>query len=248
MAYNLSTYQNNVKFYKLGIHFLCALFYAQICWSQCDLAKKTYDSGVELYQRKQHLLSLNQFSISQYFNCAETSEKAKWGYLLNLSALDEKEESYFLANNYKMNEKNYSVDFIQKINLYNAYYFNLNSNQQAYERVQKFNNWKENLENIKSPTLAATMSAVLPGSGQAYVGTWQAGAMAFLLNSLFLSATLELQNKGLHQTALVSGIIFSITYMGNILNAAESAKTYNKNAHQSIITEEKSKQLPELQL
>ena len=212
----------------------------------CKSSNLALDSGRELYGRKQYLLSLQEFSIAQKFDCAETLEAAQWGYLLAATELGERDEMFHLSH--KVYPQKFSLHNQQKLKLYQSYYFSKAEDTVEAKRVDAFNLWKENLPLKKSPALAGTMSAFLPGAGQAYTGSWQSGAMAFVLNALFLSATLELADHDLHAASLVSGVVFSITYLGNILNAAESARIYNQNYNAPSIYAEKAKRFPELTL
>ena len=228
------------------ILFIITLIFTVAARAQCDISEKAYSKGLQLYQRKMYLLSLQEFSLAQKYPCNQTQSKAAWGYLLSLTELNEKEEMFHLAINQYPQEL--GEDYKEKIKIYQSYHFGINDNSPESNRVEKFKAWEQSLPPIKSPAIAATLSAILPGAGQFYDGSWQSGALAFVLNALFLSATLELQNKDLHSTALVSGVVFSITYVGNILNAAESAKIYNQNYYRSEIESEKRRQLPELSL
>ena len=220
--------------------FVQSAFSAEAKNSFCKSSKLALDSGRELYGRGQYLLSLQEFSIAQKFDCADTLEAAQWGYLLAVTELGEKNEMFHLS--YKVLPQN------QRVKLYQNYYFPKTDGTVESQRVQSFTDWKEALPKQKSPALAGTLSAFLPGAGQAYTGSWQSGAMAFVLNALFLSATLDLADHDLHAASLASGVVFSITYLGNILNAVESAKIYNQNYHAPQIEAEKAKRFPELTL
>jgi hypothetical protein len=79
----------------------------------------------------------------------------------------------------------------------------------------------------KSPTAAALMSAVLPGAGQAYAGSWQAAGIAFVLNAVLIGATVELADRELYLGAATTGLAASVFYVGNILNAADLAERRN---------------------
>lgn len=214
--------------------------------SLCHMATLALESGRELYQRGQYLLSVQEFSLAEKFDCPESLDQARWGHLLALTQLGEREEMFYLSH--KAYPSKLSTTYQQKLKLYQSFYFSKNESSSEALRVESFNQWKDSLPVQKSPVLAGTMSAVLPGSGQAYTGSWQSGAMAFVLNALFLSATLELADKDLNAAAVVSGAVFSITYLGNILNAAESARIYNQNFYAPQIEEEKNKRFPELNL
>lgn len=95
----------------------------------------------------------------------------------------------------------------------------------------ELNSINEELSNLprKNPLIAGFASSLIPGAGQAYVGAFQSAAIALILNSLFLATTVELANHKLPYAALASGMIFSVTYIGNILNAADSANQKNSN-------------------
>lgn len=212
----------------------------------CKASTQALASGRDLFERRQFLLSVQEYSLAQKFDCAETLDQAMWGHLLAVTELGERDEMFHLSH--KLYPAKFSLGFQQKLKLYQSYYFSKNDGTVESQRVEAFHKWKDSLPEKKSPLLAGTMSALLPGSGQAYTGSWQSGAMAFLLNALFLSSTIELADKDLHATSLVSGVVFSITYIGNILNAAENARIYNQNYYQSEIEAEKAKRFPEFTL
>ncbi len=79
----------------------------------------------------------------------------------------------------------------------------------------------------KRPWLAGLLSAVLPGAGQVYAGSWQGAAVSFLLNGVLVGATVELARNELYFSAAATGLAASIFYVGNILNAADLADRQN---------------------
>ena len=246
--------QNLVNFKIISVLIFVLIFFTQPAFSQTSKAKNqlckssslALESARDLYARGQYLLSLQDFSIAQKFDCPETLEQAQWGYLLAVTELGEKDEMFYLSH--KLYPQKFNLSSQQKLKLYQNFYFPKTDGTAESQRVQSFTDWKENLPHQKSPGLAAGLSALLPGAGQAYTGSWQSGAMAFVLNALFLSATLELADHDLHAASLASGVVFSITYLGNILNAAESARLYNQNYYAPSIEAEKAKRFPELEL
>lgn len=232
---------------RLFVSLLIVVFSFQaLAQKNCKPSQLALDSGRDLFQRRQFLLSVQEFSMAQKFDCAENLDQAMWGHLLAITELGERDEMFFLSH--KLYPQKFSYAYQQRLKLYQSYYFPKNDGTVEAQRVESFNLWKENLPKQKSPALAGTLSAIVPGAGQAYTGSWQSGAMAFVLNALFLSATLELADKDLDAAALASGVVFSITYLGNILNAAESARIYNQNYYSPQIEEEKTKRFPELTL
>ncbi len=87
----------------------------------------------------------------------------------------------------------------------------------------------------KSPTLAAGLSAVLPGAGQLYIGRPTDAAVSFLLNVSFIWATVEAFH---HKNNVTGGILLffeSGWYLGNIYNAANGAQKYNRRAEQNFM-------------
>ena len=79
----------------------------------------------------------------------------------------------------------------------------------------------------KSPFLAGTLSALLPGSGQVYATRYKDGAMAFIVNALFISGTVvALNNENYALAAIVGGVGLPF-YIGNIYGAANAANKWN---------------------
>ncbi|MEN8686532.1 MAG: tetratricopeptide repeat protein [Desulfuromonadales bacterium] len=79
----------------------------------------------------------------------------------------------------------------------------------------------------KSPALAGTMSAVIPGSGQAYAGNYQDGMMAFLVNGLFIVGTVAaIDNENYALAGIVGGVGLPF-YVGNIYGASKAARKWN---------------------
>jgi hypothetical protein len=82
----------------------------------------------------------------------------------------------------------------------------------------------------RSPVAAALLSAVLPGAGQAYAGSWPAAGIALALNAVLIGATVELADRRLYLGAATTGLAASVFYAGNILNAADLAARRNQIA------------------
>ena len=81
----------------------------------------------------------------------------------------------------------------------------------------------------KSKTLAAILSAVLPGSGYLYAGQVGDGVTAFLINALWIAGVIT----GIHaEYYAVAGIVAGVGvpfYLGNIYGSANAAKKWNLN-------------------
>ncbi|OGW26800.1 MAG: hypothetical protein A2X56_10480 [Nitrospirae bacterium GWC2_57_13] len=93
----------------------------------------------------------------------------------------------------------------------------------------------------KSPALAGTLSAVLPGAGQLYVGRPADATTSFLLNSLFIWATVEAFKSDNDVTGGILLFFESGWYFGNIYNAMGSAHKYNRRAEQRYLDDLQSR-------
>lgn len=81
----------------------------------------------------------------------------------------------------------------------------------------------------KSPLLAGTLSAILPGAGQAYVGHWSDALLAFGLNAAFFWGTYEAFER---DEAVLGGFLLALDatwYFGNVYNAANGARRFNQS-------------------
>jgi tetratricopeptide (TPR) repeat protein len=79
----------------------------------------------------------------------------------------------------------------------------------------------------KSPGLAGTMSAVIPGSGQMYAEHYKDGLMAFVVNGLFIAGALaSLDDENYALAAIVGGVGLPF-YVGNIYGAANATRKWN---------------------
>jgi len=89
----------------------------------------------------------------------------------------------------------------------------------------------------KSPVLAGTMSAVLPGSGYAYSGRYRDGFVAFLINGLFIAGTaVAVDDENNPAAALIGGAGLPF-YLGNIYGSANAAQKWNLSIAQELRNE-----------
>jgi hypothetical protein len=84
----------------------------------------------------------------------------------------------------------------------------------------------------KSPVLAGTLSAVLPGAGQVYVGRYQDAVLAFVLNGVLIWAAYESFDNGENVTGAILSVVEAGWYFGNIYNAMNNAHKFNRREHQ----------------
>ncbi|MBW2476044.1 MAG: tetratricopeptide repeat protein [Deltaproteobacteria bacterium] len=79
----------------------------------------------------------------------------------------------------------------------------------------------------KSPALAGTLSAIIPGSGQVYAEHYRDGIVAFVVNGLFIAGTVTAIN---HENYALAGIVGGVGlpfYVGNIYGAANASRKWN---------------------
>ena len=86
------------------------------------------------------------------------------------------------------------------------------------------------VQHSRRPWLAASLSALIPGAGQLYTGSYQGAAMSFVLNSVLIATTVEFARHDLYWAAGASGLVASVFYIGGIINAADLASRENQRA------------------
>ena len=85
----------------------------------------------------------------------------------------------------------------------------------------------------KSPRLAQTLNALLPGAGYLYLGQKQSAFTALTLNGLFLATAGYFIHKKNYPAALITLSFESGWYLGGISGAKESAKLYNDRLYET---------------
>ena len=98
----------------------------------------------------------------------------------------------------------------------------------------------------KNPWLAGGLSAVLPGAGQAYSGSWDAAAISFVLNVILIGATVELIRDDKYFSAGATGVVGSMFYLGNVFNAIDLSKRRNKRSSKVYREKIEAAVLPEI--
>ena len=79
----------------------------------------------------------------------------------------------------------------------------------------------------KSPALAGTLSAVMPGSGQVYAEHYGDGVTSFIVNGLFIAGTIVAIRQENYPVAAIVGGVGLPFYIGNIYGAANAATKWN---------------------
>ncbi|MBU2644530.1 tetratricopeptide repeat protein [bacterium] len=97
------------------------------------------------------------------------------------------------------------------------------------QQIQAFvRDWSSRPEpETKSPWVAGTLSAVIPGSGSFYTGRYLEGTYAFFLTSLFWLATVDAIASEDRALTGLFGFFTLAFYGGNIYTAVNSAHKYN---------------------
>lgn len=80
----------------------------------------------------------------------------------------------------------------------------------------------------KSPRLAATLSALLPGAGQLYTERPRQAGIAFALNAAFIYAAVESWENDNHAVSGILSLFELGWYGGNIFNALNNAHKINR--------------------
>ena len=80
----------------------------------------------------------------------------------------------------------------------------------------------------KSPSVAGTLSALLPGAGQLYTKRPKQAVMAFALNAAFIYGAVEAWDNENYAVAGIVSLFEVGWYGGNIYNAMNNAHKYNR--------------------
>ncbi len=106
---------------------------------------------------------------------------------------------------------------------------------------------ESNMITYKKPILAASMSAIFPGSGKVYSKQWKDGVVSFLLTSLSgwltYRAFKNYGSKNVYPWAM--GAITAGYYSGNIYGSFQAAKKYNQRQEDELTTKARNILLPD---
>lgn len=87
----------------------------------------------------------------------------------------------------------------------------------------------------KSPQLAGTLSAFLPGAGQFYTERPRQAGVAFALNAAFIYGAVEAWNNENYTVAGILSLFEIGWYGGNIYNAMNNAHKFNRRQEQHFL-------------
>lgn len=87
----------------------------------------------------------------------------------------------------------------------------------------------------KSPQIAGTLSAILPGAGQFYTERPRQAGIAFALNAAFVYGAAEAWNNENYAVAGILSLFEIGWYGGNIYNAMNNAHKFNRRQEQRFL-------------
>jgi len=204
-----------------------------------------FNQGRDYFQRGQYLLSTQQFSLFSQLSCdVEKQDKGYLRWAQSLFELSETEEGNLVLEKIRPNSIHWRTGRVIR-----AWYQPTLVSSLSESDKGRFDSWAEQVGSLpreKNPWISGGLSAVVPGLGQVYNGNYQSALFSFVLNALFLSATVELHNKNMDATAVASGVVFSVVYLGNIVGSVQSSRAINSRAQEPAKSELKGKLFPEL--
>lgn len=132
---------------------------------------------------------------------------------------DKKNEflGYIYAHERKYLESKMVYEKISSDYLYNDY---VAKNMEILEELMLFK--------TKSRTLGGILS-IFPGGGYFYSKQFTTGLTSLVLNSLFAFATVSSFNQNNYGVGILSGLVGSAFYFGNILGGVKAVDRYNSN-------------------
>ena len=236
--------------YRLIVIFISLTNISHVFARDCKELELQLQRGQELFNRGQYLLSSIHYSNGIANKC-QNIDQYKYHYSLSMIHLLE-----FQDANLELNSISKKSPYFKKAKILKRLYLNSNiklsqsdtirvnawQNKNNLDRLKKLtiqslstnqqssiNRYIEHLENqdLASPYLSGSLSLV-PGLGQAYLGAYQSAAISFVLNSLFYLSAKDFEEKGQYNSANAAYLVFSITYIGNILNCVNMAKKINQ--------------------
>lgn len=84
----------------------------------------------------------------------------------------------------------------------------------------------------KSVRKAQVLNALLPGAGYYYVGQTKSAITSFILNALFIAATVQFAERGYIPAALITASFEMGWYVGGINGAGLAAKEFNERLYE----------------
>jgi putative membrane protein insertion efficiency factor len=90
---------------------------------------------------------------------------------------------------------------------------------------------------LKSPAVAGIVSAIIPGSGYAYAGSYLTGFSALVFNGLMSYAAVSSFRNGNRGMGVLTGLFGMAFYIGNIQGSAKQARRVNDANYNRVISQ-----------
>lgn len=183
-------------------------------WPQADIAlEKTW----QLYPDSRQAEEAHKLYASVAFERKDFAEaRRRYQRLKRLPDSDTDMADYQIGLSYlEENRMEAAEQSFAKLNATAA--ADLHQTLDAYRRLPR-----------KSPRLAGTLSALLPGAGQLYTERPQQAAIAFALNAAFIYGAVEAWNNENYTVAGILALFEVGWYGGNIYNAVNNAHKHNR--------------------
>jgi TolA-binding protein/TM2 domain-containing membrane protein YozV len=113
----------------------------------------------------------------------------------------------------------------------------LHEDSDYFDSALIFSKGLDNVGNMprKSPILAGTLAACLPGAGHLYTERYRDALVAFLLNGAFIGAAYEFFDDENYSAGIIASVFELGWYAGNIYSAVGSAHKFNRRMRDEFI-------------
>lgn len=157
-----------------------------------------------------------------YDSYLQTEQLSKAHNILHLLYTEDKPEA----------EKLYETTLFQQANLPALHQFSVKRPEDT--ALKNFLEMYE--QNKKSIGAARALNAVVPGAGYFYLNQKQSAATAFLLNGLFIAATVHFFQDNQIAAGAICASFEAGWYFGGIVGAGLEAKFYNERLYEELAT------------
>ncbi len=218
--------------------------------------KEQYQFAIHLYRMGEYYRAISEFQrLSYFFPDSSLVEKSKLqigrAYMagnriddaisywqLRLNKVDPMDETYNImkillgislldknrADVFRLREENIEAAF--------DHFADIKHNTVETQSIGEFvADWRSRTPPPqKSPWLAGTLSAVVPGAGSYYLGRYMEGTYAFFITGLFYIAAMDAIRNEQNEAAVFFGFFSIAFYGGNIYTSINSAHKLNDKA------------------
>jgi TolA-binding protein len=118
-----------------------------------------------------------------------------------------------------------------------ALFSTVHEDSDYFDSARIFSMSLDNVANIpqKSPTVAGTLAALIPGAGHLYTERYRDALVAFLLNAAFIGAAYEFFDDENYSAGIIASVFELGWYAGNIYSAVGSAHKFNRRMRNDFI-------------